>query len=69
MTRFGIPALALASTLFGMSMPAQGLDGDALQKALNDNAASFWIYDDLEAAYKKGRETGKPLLVSFRCVP
>ena len=29
----------------------------------------FWVYDDLEAATAKAEKTGKPLLVTFRCVP
>ena len=52
-----------------LPLAAQGLEGDALQQALNDKAASFWVYDDLAAGEKLARESGKPLLVSFRCVP
>ena len=40
-----------------------------LRATLKDNAADFWIYDDLEKGYATAAETGKPLLVSFRCVP
>jgi hypothetical protein len=40
-----------------------------LRTRLEDNAADFWIYDDLETGYATAAETGKPLLVSFRCVP
>lgn len=40
-----------------------------LRQGLKDRAADFWIYDDLEAGYARARQTGKPLLVSFRCVP
>src|SRR6056297_909531 len=32
-------------------------------------AEGFWIYNDLEQAYKTARETGKPLLVGLRCLP
>jgi len=58
--------------LFGLALPLraqQGLEGNELREALADNAAGFWIYDDIEAGFEKARETGKPLLVSFRCVP
>jgi hypothetical protein len=47
----------------------EGLGGNALHKALSDNAASFWIYDDLAAATKTAKEKRKPMLVLFRCVP
>lgn len=50
-------------------LPAQGLVGDSLRQALHDKAAEFWIYDDLDLGYKTAKETGKPLPVSFRCVP
>ena len=40
-----------------------------IRAALKDGAANFWIYDDLEAGYATARETARPLLVSFRCVP
>ncbi len=42
---------------------------DRKRKRLKDNAADFWIYDDLELGFEKARTSGKPLLVSFRCVP
>ncbi|MEZ6132202.1 MAG: Trx7/PDZ domain-containing (seleno)protein [Planctomycetaceae bacterium] len=32
-------------------------------------ADGFWIYNDLPAAFAKAKETGKPLLVGFRCIP
>ena len=44
-------------------------DGARKRLRLKDNAAAFWIYDDLEQAFAKARESAKPLLVSFRCVP
>lgn len=40
-----------------------------LQQLLEDPAASFWVYDDLERGEVMARDSGKPLLVSFRCVP
>jgi len=39
---------------------------DALQ---DDLLTGDWIYEDMRAGYAKARKTGKPLLVSFRCVP
>ena len=41
----------------------------AKRKRLKDDAADFWIYDDVDKGYARAAETGKPLLVSFRCVP
>ena len=60
-----LAALLVASPL----LPAQALTGNALQKALHDPAAGFWIYDDVAKGYAEAKKTGKPLLVSFRCVP
>ena len=67
---------ALASIPFLVTAPmaqenrsSERLGGAELKKALNDEAADFWIYDDLEHAYAEGKRTGKPVLVSFRCVP
>jgi len=52
---------------------AVGQDGQdtaaAKRKRLKDNAADFWIYDDIAAGTTKAKAAGKPLLVSFRCVP
>jgi len=41
----------------------------AKRERLRDNAADFWIYDDLYKAEELASKNGKPLLVSFRCVP
>lgn len=32
-------------------------------------AEGFWIYNDLDKAYRIAEETGKPLLVVLRCIP
>jgi hypothetical protein len=45
-------------------------DDDALRDALEDHLlVGDWIYDDVDAGYAEAKKTGKPLLVSFRCVP
>ena len=67
-------SLGVILGLFGLSVlpapvSAQTLGGDELRAALTDTAADFWVYDDLKAAKKQAVEAGKPLLVSFRCVP
>lgn len=48
---------------------AQALAGDGLRAALGDSADELWIYDDLAAGFAAAEQSGKPLLVSFRCVP
>ena len=47
----------------------QGMTGGNLRRELGDQAADFWIYDDVEAAEAESRRTNKPLLLSLRCVP
>ena len=42
---------------------------DQLRKGLGDKAADFWIYDDMQAAHAQAQTTGKPLLVTVRCIP
>ncbi len=32
-------------------------------------AQDFWIYNDVEAGFAEAKETGKPVLVTFRCIP
>lgn len=32
-------------------------------------ADGFWIYNDLDTAYQLARESGKPILVTLRCIP
>ena len=32
-------------------------------------AAGFWMYNDLEGAFKQARETGKPIVAVLRCIP
>ena len=31
-------------------------------------SAGHWIYNDLDRALQEGRQTGKPLLVTLRCI-
>ncbi|MGH7202352.1 MAG: Trx7/PDZ domain-containing (seleno)protein, partial [Planctomycetaceae bacterium] len=32
-------------------------------------SSDFWIYNDVEAGFREAKRSGKPLLVTFRCVP
>ncbi len=62
----------LASLMLCVARERVGADPaqeNLLRANLKDQAADFWIYDDLKAGYARARKTGKPLLVSFRCVP
>jgi hypothetical protein len=61
--------LALGALALAQPAAAQGLRGLELREALKDNADDFWIYDDIDAGYGRAKESGKPLLISFRCVP
>lgn len=45
-------------------------DDARLKSALQDDlVGAEWIYDDIGRGYQEARKSGKPLLVSFRCVP
>lgn len=65
---FGV--CALLATVFQGVVHAQPQDAAAVKRErLKDKAADFWIYDDIDKGYALARDTRKPLLVSFRCVP
>ncbi len=49
--------------------PDSGDLGAQKRARLKDNAADFWIYDDVAKGFAEAKSSGKPLLVSFRCVP
>lgn len=45
-------------------------DPQDLRRQINDvEPVGDWNYDDLELGMQTAAETGKPLLVVFRCVP
>lgn len=51
---------------------AERTEYDKLKETLLDlhaYNADHWIYNDLEAAKAEARRTGKPIFVTFRCVP
>lgn len=37
--------------------------------AKKDKAAPFWIFEDLPAGLKRAERSGKPVFVTYRCVP
>ena len=65
---FAVTSLFLGSTMLSVSAPSLQAQEEAKRKELMDDAAAFWIYDDIDAGYSIAETTGKPLLVSFRCV-
>ena len=36
------------------------------QRAVDDG---YWIYNNLEKGFEEAQQSGKPLLVVFRCIP
>ncbi|MFM7832242.1 MAG: thioredoxin family protein, partial [Planctomycetaceae bacterium] len=47
-------------------------DDEALRERLKDAngvQTDVWVYNDIPAAIAEARRTGKPLFVTFRCVP
>ena len=62
--------LALATSFVAVRPFQEAQDAvEAKRARLKDNAADFWIYDDIDAGTSRAAESGKPLLISFRCVP
>jgi hypothetical protein len=60
--------LAVGVVILGSSSVL--LAKDSLKDALEDFLVSDdWIYEDIDAGYAEAKKSGKPLLVSFRCVP
>lgn len=63
----------LASFIFfSICLDQSNADDKALRKRLEDlNAekADHWIYNDIEAGFAEAKKTGKPLFITFRCVP
>lgn len=66
--------LFLTLSLLLLAAPVQGQQKKTRdQKVLEDRqkvtSEGFWIYNDLNSALTKARDTGKPLLVVLRCIP
>ncbi len=67
--RFTIMASFL---FFSFCLEHSNADDKALRKRLEDlNAekAEHWIYKDIEAGFVEAKKTGKPLFITFWCVP
>lgn len=50
----------------GNALVNQETDAEKLKALLRDEAADFWIYDDLPAAKAIALKSQKPILLSFR---
>lgn len=58
-------AFVLAATA-GPPASAQDQAKDQLRKALDDQLAGTWVYDDIQAGFAEAKRTSKPMLVVFR---
>ena len=62
--------LALAAAVACLSVLSPTQDKDKLREALKDtDLVGTWIYDDLDGGIAEAKKSGKPLLVTLRCVP
>ncbi|MFN3194200.1 MAG: Trx7/PDZ domain-containing (seleno)protein [Aureliella sp.] len=65
-------SLWMTLVLYAVSACAFADDADALKKRLQDlngQNADHWIYNDIPAGFAEAQRTGKPLFITFRCVP
>lgn len=63
--RWNLVPLAVLSA----GIAAGGVAQSPLQRALNDDVASHWIYDDYDSAVREARSSNKPVMAVLRCVP
>ena len=65
------PAYALL-TLALVITTSTGRADDPLRIRLDDKhaeGADFWIYNDIPGAIRQAKQSGRPIFVTFRCVP
>ena len=71
------PRLAICLCLAGGWFGATGLSSAEAQtreeKVRSDRekvqAEGYWIYNKIDEGFAQAKQTGKPLLVTFRCIP
>lgn len=72
-TRMALATLTLLGPLVSLSVSTSAAAQTREEKVRGDRekveADGFWIYNDLEKAFRQGRETGKPIIVVLRCIP
>lgn len=61
-------SLCLASLALSQNSVKDG-DGAVRNDRATIEKGGRWIYNDIDAAFAKAKETGKPLMVVVRCVP
>jgi serine protease Do len=65
--------LLLAGLIIVLGMPTLALAQSRDQKVRTDKekfeAAGYWIYNDLAKGFAEAKKTGRPLLVTLRCIP
>lgn len=73
MLNLRIAAPLLLSVMYALSLVEQASAQSREEKVRKDRktfeANGFWIYNDLAKGFAEARQTGKPMLVSFRCIP
>ena len=71
--RHALATLTLMGSLVSLSMLTSASAQTREEKVRGDRekveADGFWIYNDLDEAFRQGRESGKPILVVLRCIP
>jgi serine protease Do len=66
------PLIALLAFGLGISLSFSARAGQTTDDMLKKDLAEFggkWIYDDIKRGFIEANQSGKPLLVVFRCVP
>lgn len=62
----------LAAALLGVALSLPLFADEALRSRLKDDHSrkgDHWIYNDIERGFAEAKRTGKPLFLTFRCVP
>ncbi len=64
-----VSACLLCLFALGVVASAQTRDEKVREDRRKVTEDGFWIYNDLDLAFRRARETGKPILVVLRCIP
>ncbi|MFP6900446.1 MAG: Trx7/PDZ domain-containing (seleno)protein, partial [Opitutales bacterium] len=62
----------LTAILLGVALSSMVFADEALRSSLKDDHSKrgdHWIYNDIERGFAEAKNTGKPLFITFRCVP
>lgn len=65
--------LFVLTTLFSLLSSPAAQAQSRLEKVLSDQLSitseGFWLYNDLNAGMEAAKKNGKPIIVTFRCIP